>query len=820
MADCHTDWLRLVDGEKLSVSYGDRLGRLTNQMTHPATQFPHVMFFLGKKAKNVALRQIFPHNNIGRGRGDGIASLRVDTATLQMPNPILFADSDPTLDHTSAERFHLCHEITNYPLQWCSASAMTAVDAIYSRLFFLFSDVICIFADDLGGLDNVANKLLAWAKLGSASTLPRCIRPRVLIVVSGISPSATYDALEEEDLNFNLQGQARVSFFVTAARKINELTSDFQGHLSNFMTLGIRLRVPYDSLASFIASSLLMDSYPPGMHAFDPKLVFQESWRSNCFQALRSSYASLEFAASQCARIEEHMEAMFPSLEFEHCTSSQLRRGTLQVGSKYWQQLKTNRTCLFCLRRKPEHTMSCGHSICDTCVKIFGQAILARLVPPTARPRVLSIDGGGARGIVPLQFLKLLQQSVKIPIQDFFDVTFGTSSGGLIVLAIFLCQWSVERGIQAFDVLTKKFFGAGRQNQSTLTRFRSLLSCWYSDGYYDATNLEKTLAEIFGTTRRIFDTTAGAVSGVKVAVTATTISDATPYIFSNYNGKEIAGGECGYKHLRPQGVDDEILIWEAARCTTAAPMYMKPKEISALGTFQDGGLSKHNNPVNLALWESRRLFGGEPDLVASLGTGCAQTPPTSAPPKFRNILRDGNGLDRSTKANYFRLNIPLHGSGPDLDNAKCMDELRIAVNRWHSRTSEMNDLISALLVSSFFFELDTVPRYNAGLYRCTGFIRCRSIDTVALCEALRRDSKNLEFITDGGSPLGVLSEAMHTCHVATSAGSADALNPCNGLSSSNTSQQNSGGLITTSNHHAAVVTSHLNLLLPENDRCN
>ena len=57
--------------------------------------------------------------------------------------------------------------------------------------------------------------------------------------------------------------------------------------------------------------------------------------------------------------------------------------------------------------------------------------LTVQLKPPTAGIRVMSIDGGGVRGIVPLEFLDLLQRSLgpECPLQDFFDLAFGTSAG-------------------------------------------------------------------------------------------------------------------------------------------------------------------------------------------------------------------------------------------------------------------------------------------------------------------------------------------------------------------------------------------------------
>ena len=124
---------------------------------------------------------------------------------------------------------------------------------------------------------------------------------------------------------------------------------------------------------------------------------------------------------------------------------SSLRRQSVR-----WDLLKSNRTCLSCIRRTPEHVLSCGHALCDTCVRIFGAHVpgseyryqvectlcgfgteTKTITPPTAGARILSLEGGGGRGPVPLEFLAMLQSTVGpiCAIQDLFDLAVGTSSG-------------------------------------------------------------------------------------------------------------------------------------------------------------------------------------------------------------------------------------------------------------------------------------------------------------------------------------------------------------------------------------------------------
>jgi patatin-like phospholipase/acyl hydrolase len=59
------------------------------------------------------------------------------------------------------------------------------------------------------------------------------------------------------------------------------------------------------------------------------------------------------------------------------------------------------------------------------------QELVVRVHPPTAGVGVLSIDGGGARGVLPLEFMRRIQDRIGLPmpLQKFFKVAFGVSSG-------------------------------------------------------------------------------------------------------------------------------------------------------------------------------------------------------------------------------------------------------------------------------------------------------------------------------------------------------------------------------------------------------
>lgn len=113
------------------------------------------------------------------------------------------------------------------------------------------------------------------------------------------------------------------------------------------------------------------------------------------------------------------------------------------------------------------------------------------------------------------------------------------------MLSLFIRRWDVSYCSEIFDGLTRQFFRRrGDGSGNIIQQLRHVFKCWLSDGYYDVRGLETSLKEYFGIGLRIFDYT-GNILDTKVAVTATAISDASPYLFSNYNGSGVRAKDCG-----------------------------------------------------------------------------------------------------------------------------------------------------------------------------------------------------------------------------------------------------------------------------------
>lgn len=336
MARCeHLSWLQISGTQQHIFHDEGRLGRILLDLTNPIHQRPSVLFFVGRKAKNVALRELFPYNNIVKARQDGVANLRIDTTTTNSDYPILFADSDTSQDVPPQIVDCRCHEFHSYSVRCKSTAACALVDLVHARLFFLFADVICIFADDFLSLQDMVCRLKNWATAGRVSVSPHSPRPKLVIVIRG-DESTTYNILLARDLEFDLsQGDIEFFFssvvvlyledgqlsslarhrrlkevllrqademrharqdlqclysaihlnrffqaavkhlaqkpdvpfgFIHASRQQNPVLVSYRQHISSFVHLSNQAEIPSEGVASIIASSILMDAYPPNMH--------------------------------------------------------------------------------------------------------------------------------------------------------------------------------------------------------------------------------------------------------------------------------------------------------------------------------------------------------------------------------------------------------------------------------------------------------------------------------------------------------------------------------------------------------------------------
>jgi len=202
--------------------------------------------------------------------------------------------------------------------------------------------------------------------------------------------------------------------------------------------------------------------------------------------------------------------------------------------------------------------------------------------------RVLAIDGGGIRGLIPAIVCQKIEELIEgSDLTDQFDLVSGTSTGGILALGI-ATGLKAELLVKIYKEKGGVIFSDPKGKVNSLRRPK-----------YNTVGLEKTLKETFQE-RRLSDVL------IDVMVTSYDLGLRKPLILKSWD-------------LSPASSNDYSLV-RVARATSAAPSFFKPALLSEDSPVVDGGLFS-NNPALLAYIEARRKWPHEHIWLLSLGTG-------------------------------------------------------------------------------------------------------------------------------------------------------------------------------------------------------
>jgi hypothetical protein len=197
-------WLDVGTSEDSTFAIQDhgRLQRVVSELCDQDNQYPSLCVFLGGKTKNHALQQLYPLNNIRRHESEAPIKLRYDVASLESRRPVLLADGEiPNTDRFyTAKRFDAG---VGHPLSWNNYSAAKILLVLWSRLIFVFTDVICIFIDDAACIEEVVQFLVSCLQLRTASSFPSRYLPRVIFIYG---PSVRKDERDMSDIGLLNKG--------------------------------------------------------------------------------------------------------------------------------------------------------------------------------------------------------------------------------------------------------------------------------------------------------------------------------------------------------------------------------------------------------------------------------------------------------------------------------------------------------------------------------------------------------------------------------------------------------------------------------------
>ncbi|MTJ20108.1 patatin [Dolichospermum sp. UHCC 0352] len=320
----------------------------------------------------------------------------------------------------------------------------------------------------------------------------------------------------------------------------------------------------------------------------------------------------------------------------------------------------------------------------------------------TANPKykILAIDGGGIRGIIPAIILTEIEKRTQKQIFSLFDLIAGSSSGGILALGLTkprldlagsdsppVAQYSAEELLQIYLEYGAEIFYEPFWEQ-LLGQIEDIFvqPKYSSEGreeiikqYFGDSPLENNLKEVF--------------------VTSYDIEQRIPIFFTNKLEKQ----QTKSKKFRKLCLG--FTLTDAALATSATPTYFAPYRVSSshntngFYTLVDGGLVA-NNPANLAILEAQisrqenqQALNMEDILVVSLGTGSL----TSVYPydqvknwgllqwtkPLLNMVLDGGSevvagelerlfeaTNKGHKTSYYRFQPFLKSELEDIDNAK------------------------------------------------------------------------------------------------------------------------------------------------------
>ena len=216
--------------------------------------------------------------------------------------------------------------------------------------------------------------------------------------------------------------------------------------------------------------------------------------------------------------------------------------------------------------------------------------------------KILSIDGGGIRGIYPAHILRCIEERLQINLYESFDMIAGTSTGSIIAAGI-------STGVPASDIVDMyKEHGAGIFEKKAFLwlgrKLKNKLQPMF-DSIYDAQYLQSVLAGIFQN-KRLGDIEK------PLLLPATDIGNGCVHVLKSGYSKEFTR-------------DNNVLVSDAVLASCSAPTYFEPHKLDHY-LLADGGLWANNPALAAVIDAQRRLGVNQEDIqILTIGTGHSKT---------------------------------------------------------------------------------------------------------------------------------------------------------------------------------------------------
>ncbi|KRZ87291.1 Protein dif-1 [Trichinella sp. T8] len=269
------------------------------------------------------------------------------------------------------------------------------------------------------------------------------------------------------------------------------------------------------------------------------------------------------------------------------------------------------------------HRKTCGGELREQLSECL--ALMGHVQPVSGSGiRLLSIDGGGTRGLMALEILEALESACAgYRIHELFDYMVGVSTGAIIVALIGGLGLNAAECRTIYELVPARLFAQSKISGS--------LGLVRSHSYYSTETWITLLRQALG--EKTFLQTTHKKMHPKLGLVSCFPHDGRlyPFVFRNYNHpiglRSSFEGSCQYR------------LWEAVQASAAAPGYFQECRLHNL-LHQDGGMIA-NNPTAVGIHECRHLWPNIPfQCILSIGNGSFRVNNKRSPTTDYSSLRD------------------------------------------------------------------------------------------------------------------------------------------------------------------------------------
>ncbi len=331
--------------------------------------------------------------------------------------------------------------------------------------------------------------------------------------------------------------------------------------------------------------------------------------------------------------------------------------------------------------------------------------------------RILCLDGGGIRGVMPALILQEIEQQLGSPLKNHFDLIAGTSTGSILAVGIALgkspeelLNLYLEKGLQIFPY----------QSLFSLKRLPLIFQYGLSAPKFSDEGLMTVLQEQYGENKfpDITPDPDKLMDSLKILIPSYDTIGRNPIIFKSW------------LHDRWYA---KVPLWELCLSSASAPTYFPAHRIEQDGqvySLIDGGVCA-NNPVSCAVAEAIKLLRESShesvgDIiqqikVISIGTGDPASPipweqvrgwgliqwglriadvfMDAAPDVHRYVAEQIiGGTDNDSQPPYIRLQLPLKEPLLKMDDARQKNLLAL-LNETDAYINQVQEKLEKLLAN-------------------------------------------------------------------------------------------------------------------------